>query len=482
LQKLKNSKISNFALGGDLLGEPNSGEPKLPSTKTPSTTLISKEELKNLNIQPPVNNEKSSTSRLKGTIVELQNGSNKDGIPGQWVYYKKRSTPGFNPETDRDFVYDKNSTSLTDTYEYHTFMNERRKAVEKNRAMLNTNVQLTEPLASNNANTFSMGGNMYAGGGPFDKSTASYDPTKISLGLPQQQSNQFLDNLNYVKNINSQDLTALSPEQLQENNGYSNPVVNARTFGPQGGHSTQSQIKNITDKVGTSLNKTGQFIKDNRGVLRYAPVAMNAYQLHKLNKEGYDTVNPIINNTRYNPQYMDEKALTNQINAETNYTANALANASNGSLGSLSNNILGMQLNKTKALSDAYSKVADVNRNEDKTAQQFNLGIDEANIGRRIGAEDRTAMNKGAFKTEQSKLRGQIGTDLGEIGKEETYKEMAKKLYNYDFNGKYYIAPDGTKMTTQEMANKIDEDRNIQQQKKAQIGTTVLKGFNNKTK
>jgi hypothetical protein len=48
--------------------------------------------------------------------VELQNGSNKDGIPGQWVYYKKRSTPGFNPETDRDFVYDKNSTSLTESY------------------------------------------------------------------------------------------------------------------------------------------------------------------------------------------------------------------------------------------------------------------------------------------------------------------------------------------------------------------------------
>ena len=91
-------------------------------------------------------------------------------------------------------------------------------------------------------------------------------------------------------------------------------------------------------------------------------------------------------------------------------------------------------------------------------------------------------MNKGAFKTEQSKLRGQIGTDLGEIGKEETYKEMAKKLYNYDFNGKYYIAPDGTKMTTQEMADKIDEDRNIQQNKKSKIGSAILKGFNNKTK
>ena len=40
-----------------------------------------------------------------------------------------------------------------------------------------------------------------------------------------------------------------------------------------------------------------------------------------------------------------------------------------------------MQLNKTKALSDAYSKIADVNRNEDTKAQQFNLGVDQFNIG-----------------------------------------------------------------------------------------------------
>ena len=217
-------------------------------------------------------------------------------------------------------------------------------------------------------------------------------------------------------------------------------------------------------------------------MLRYAPVAMNAFQLAKLNKEGYDKVNPIINNTRYNPQYMDEKALTNQINAESNYAGNALANASNGSIGALRNNILASQLNKTRGLSDAYSKIADVNRNENKTGQQFNLSVDEANIGRRIGAEDKTAMNKGAFKTEQSKLRGQIGTDLGEIGKEETYKDMAKKLYGYDFNGKYYVAPDGTKKTKQEVADMIDNDRYASQQKKSQIGTAVLKGFNNKTK
>ena len=198
------------------------------------------------------------------------------------------------------------------------------------------------------------------------------------------------------------------------------------------------QNQSTNSKFKEFLSKTGNNINENAGnVMRYAPVAMNALQLKNLNKQGYDTVNPIINNDRYNPQYMDEKALTNQINSESNYTANALANATNGSLGALSNNILGSQLNKTKALSDAYSKVADVNRNENRTAQQFNLGINETNIGRRVAAEDKTAMNKGAFNTEKSKLQAQIGNDLGNIGKEQVYKKLAKEAFGYTYDGKY---------------------------------------------
>jgi hypothetical protein len=476
-------KISDFAFGGNLLGEPTSGGPITPIKKTPPPVVVSKDNLQNLNVQPLEDNPTPSTSRNK-KMINLQSGVFNDKLGHGYYYYydKKPGDPGFDVKQHRDFVTEKNHS-----------LGQRSRLADGTENPL-YNYELNNYLSANK--NFAMGGNMYAGGGELKpwqlpSSKMTDDPNfnggfgfKNMTGVPyatelplDQQINvkstynpnsfykqsfnqmgrpQISNDLGYTSklNYNDPDTVNLSPEQLQENNGYSNPVVNARTFGPQGGHSTQAEIKNVTDKVGTSLNKAGQFIKDNKGALRYAPVAMNAFQLHKLNKEGYDTVNPMINNTRYDPQYMDEKALTNQINAESNYAGNALANASNGSMGALSNSILASQLNKTRGLSDAYSKVADVNRNE----------------------------NKGAFKTEQSKLRGQIGTDLGEIGKEETYKDMAKKLYGYDFNGKYYIAPDGTKMTTQEMANKIDEDRNTQQNKKSQIGTAVLKGFNNKTK
>lgn len=253
-------------------------------------------------------------------------------------------------------------------------------------------------------------------------------------------------------NYNDPDVTTLSPEQLQENNG----AVTARTFGPQPNGHYEGEMNNGS-KIGNVLNKTGQYLKDNYGnILRYSPVAMNALQLHKLNKSGYDTVNPMINNTRYNPQYMDEKALVNQINAESNYAGNALANSSNGSMGTLRDNILASQLAKTKGLSDAYSRVAEVNRNENKTGQQFNLGIDEANIARRIAAEDKTAMNKGNWETNKSRLLGQIGTDLGNIGLEQERNNMAEAMTGYTRKGKYLYKDDGTRVSADELKSTIN--------------------------
>lgn len=407
-----NKMISDFAFGG-LLGEPVSGQ---PSNTTPTNVTISKNDLSKLTVTPE-NNLQPVTSRNR-KMVGLQSGVFNDKRGNGYYYYydKKPGDPGFNPEQHRDFVTEENHSS-----------GQRLRLSNGNENPL-YNYQLNNYLSANK--NFAKGGNMYQGGGPFDKSTASYDPTKINLGLPQQQSNQFLDNLNYVKNLNSQGLTTLSPEQLQENNGYSNLELAPENV------KTGYVSPYPKAKLGETLNKAGQYVKDNYGnALRYAPVAMNAYQLAKMGKPEVETLDRLGN--KYNPQYMDERALTNQINAETNYTANALANASNGSLGSLSNNILGMQLNKTKGLSDAYSKIADVNRNEDTKAQQFNLGVDQFNVGQSNQEKDINARNRGAFKTERSKLLGQMGTDLGNIGKEEVYKKMAKEAFNYTWDGKY---------------------------------------------
>ena len=465
-----NSKISNFAFGGNL-GDPETYPKPVPTVKTGlKTEIVEGDSL------PGTHN-----SRLMGPIHEIQPGSDKSG-QGNFIYYKPRTTPGFNRETDREFVSEKNMNDIYRSREYLAYMANRQKQVA-----LNRNPELTQPLPLNNTTTFRMGGNMYEGGGelkPWQQPSSKMtdDPNfnggfgfKNMTGAPyatelplDQQVNvkytpergkfykqsfnqmgrpQISNDLGYTSklNYNDPDIVNLSPEQLEENNGYSNPEL-----APENKYVSPYPKA----KLGETLNKAGQYIKDNYGnALRYAPVAMNAYQLAKMGKPEVETLDRLGN--KYNPQYMDEKALTNQINAETNYTANALANASNGSLGSLSNNILGMQLNKTKALSDAYSKVADVNRNEDKTAQQFNLGVDQINLNQSNNEKDINAKNRGAFKTERSKLLGQIGNDLGNIGKETVYKKLAGEAFGYSYDGKYLLKPDGTKVSEEELDSTI---------------------------
>ena len=69
--------------------------------------------------------------------------------------------------------------------------------------------------------------------------------------------------------------------------------------------------------------------------------------------------------------------------------------------------------------------------------QQFNLGVDQFNVGQSNQEKDINARNRGAFKTERSKLLGQIGNDLGNIGKETVYKKLAKEAFGYTYDGEY---------------------------------------------
>lgn len=217
-----------------------------------------------------------------------------------------------------------------------------------------------------------------------------------------------------------------------------NSNVASNTFS-KGGQMTNQYalgdwLKTAGKNIGTAAAKTGQFLNENKGdILRYAPTAINAFQLAKLPKAEVESLNKLDN--RYKPGYVDEAALQNTARENYNMTSQALSGASGGSTSALRSNILGAGLNRNKALSDAYLKSSDINRGEDARAQQFNLGVDRVNLQQSNSEKDINARNRAARDNEKSKLLSGIGTDIGEIGKEEKYKDIIEKISGYNQKG-----------------------------------------------
>lgn len=197
----------------------------------------------------------------------------------------------------------------------------------------------------------------------------------------------------------------------------------------------------IKTKLGKRLeflkDKGSKLVKDNYAdVLRYAPVVANAKQLADLDKPQYERLDRLDN--RYEKDLADEAALTNQVEQEAANTRRALTNASTGSAGALRSNLLGLNLSSSKALSDTMLQADNINRNENRSAQQFNLNVDQTNLRQANLENDINARNQGVYESNKSALISQLGDDIGNIGKEEKYKQMIEDLgLCYDINGAY---------------------------------------------
>ena len=201
---------------------------------------------------------------------------------------------------------------------------------------------------------------------------------------------------------------------------------------------TQSPTGNTPELTSASWwdrNKSGIGDKAAQAA-RYAPAAMNALQLGKLGGPEEESLDRLDN--RYKPNYMDERTMQNQAESAYNNAARALTGASGGSQGALRANLLAAHLNKQKGVSQAYQQAAGVNRSQDDKAQNFNLSVDSKNIAQSNQEKDWNARNRGAYDSNKSKLLSQIGTDVGNIGLEETRKKYPEKLgLLYDYLGKF---------------------------------------------
>lgn len=194
----------------------------------------------------------------------------------------------------------------------------------------------------------------------------------------------------------------------------------------------------IEDKEKDSfLDKSGEFLKDHYGdILRYAPVATNALQLMNLEKPEQESLSRLDN--RYKPDYVDERSLINRASSEYNNVANSLKSATNGSVGALRSNLLAAHLNRQKGLSDSFLQADNINRGENRVAQQFNLNVDGTNLQQSNTEKDLNARNRAAYDNNKSRFISQLGNDLGNIGLEQLRKKYPERMdLLYDYKGKY---------------------------------------------
>lgn len=170
-------------------------------------------------------------------------------------------------------------------------------------------------------------------------------------------------------------------------------------------------------------------------LLRYAPTVMNLAQLSRMKDPapvGLDKIN-----TKYQKQLIDTKSLENMVRNNVASNREAILSSSNGSAAAARANLIASQLQGTKALSEAMFKAQQANNQEGRVAQQFDLGVDQFNVGQSNREQNINDQNRGVMESNRSRLLSMIGNDLGAIGREELLKKYPELMgMGYNWRGK----------------------------------------------
>ena len=219
---------------------------------------------------------------------------------------------------------------------------------------------------------------------------------------------------------------------MYQDGGGTDPVITDTNS------STQPNTANVSDvpESGTKFNPTE--------LLRYAPAAMNLAQLANLKKPEKVGLDRLGN--KYNEQLVDERELQNVVQEGTLNTRDALLSSSGGSGSTARANLLASQLQGTKALSQAYQSAGAENRQEKRKGQQFDLSVDQTNLGQSNQEKNINLQLDAGFQSNKSKLMAQLGDDLGGIGQEELFKRYPELMgLSYGSKGEHLTSEERKK-------------------------------------
>tara|TARA_R110000823_G_scaffold214021_1_gene343810 strand:+ start:9310 stop:11235 length:1926 start_codon:yes stop_codon:yes gene_type:complete len=419
-----NKPLNAFAFGGGMMGPGDKVK-----TENSGTENVTDKSLNTLNEKTGIGFDRETANRLF-----YKNSENKmsDLNMGK---YKDANYFNVNKQTDSN-MYNINPTSSNpqNAQGYADQMNEIKK--------LNPNAQFADNGYQDFQNRKAMGGyqNQLADG--LDGRKAPLVGPGAAFGVLDRLEGGLNSLQSLNNNIDSKVGTDNIPQSFVDKAKESSNKANTSN-----------------DKEGDKKNKNSNYLEN---ALRYVPTAMNAFQLLDMEKPEVETRQKL--DGKYNPQMVDETRIQKDILANQSNTSRALQNISGGSKGFVAANMAGADINASKAIGNAAVQAQSQNNAQLQYGQQFDRQADQFNIGQNNLEQDLTDRNKGVYDTNKSALLGQLGTDIGNIGKEELFKKYPEMMgMSYDSNGNYILTlKDGSKKTVNKDTGEEVEEQNQQ--------------------
>lgn len=293
--------------------------------------------------------------------------------------------------------------------------------------------------------------NKYMDGGPFDPSNI---PTSTGYKIGSQNDTLTAPTSTDYKVGNQKALNLTQGESTGIDKYVKTPKLTI-------GHNSVSSNRNgdysrgTTPTTASSKGKVDYSKLLNQG-LRLSPFAHNLSELSNLERNN-TAVNHRLNNV-YKKDLFDESQAINRINS--NYNKGYARESSGGSLGSYAANAAAGELNKVRAVSDAYARGEETNRREGQYQFQNSFRKDEINARLNEAYIDREARDEAAYETTKSNLKKVTSDNLAKVGKENIDKDLVKELTGYSWDGKYFRDKEGNKVDTKKVASIIEQKGN----------------------
>ena len=276
-----------------------------------------------------------------------------------------------------------------------------------------------------------LGGGIASG---LNKKQARRRRSRQNIIQDHQVNNEFEDNLFFLggnkTNLSIDPIMGSEMESNKWSKDFNNLLLN--TSNPTSNTSNPTSSDNASNDGRNKFNPLNWASNNIYELGRLAPVVGN---LTDRVKRSTTPMGARLDN-RYQRTPFDTQSLINK--ATDNNVSRSIQEASGGNTGAARANLTAAGLNRGRVISDAYLQADNINRQERAMEQQFNAGIDQANVQLDNQFIDMKARDDAAYEQARSMRRANIFDNIGKVSERMSNRRaVVNASGGYDSEGNY---------------------------------------------